>query len=416
LRRRGGAVKLPRMGERRSWPIPILALLAGGLILAFAIGIRQSFGLWLPPMSDDLGWGREVFALAIAVQNLLWGLSQPAFGWAADRWGAGRVVAVGALLYAGGVYLMGQTASIAGFYLSAGLLVGLGLSGISFAVVLGAVGRAFPPERRSMALGVTSACGSIGQFVMVPLGQHFIATYGWSLALSIVAVLSLVMVALSPGIAGKPVPEATRPSEPPQPAGRALAEAAGHVGYLYLTAGFFVCGFHITFIATHLPAYLVDLHLTPEVAAVALSLIGLFNIAGSLLCGVLGQRFSKKRVLAGLYTVRGLAIAVFVLTPASPWSAYIFTAVMGLTWLGTVPLTSALVAQIFGPRYLGTLFGVVFLSHQVGAFVGVWLGGLFYDLTGSYDVVWWLAVGLAAAAALLHMPIDERPVVHPRAA
>jgi len=403
------------MGGRRHWPLPLLALVAGGLILSLSIGTRQSFGLWLPPISADLGWGRESFALAIAVQNILWGVTQPVFGWAADRWGAGRISALGALLYAGGIYLMGQTESVAEFHLSAGLLVGLGLSGTSFAVVLGAIGRAFPPERRSLALGIASAGGSIGQFVMVPVGQHFIASYGWSPALTIVAALSLTMVALSLGIAGRPAPEAAG-APPPLPAGRALGEAAVHPGYLYLTAGFFVCGFHITFIATHLPAYLVDLELTPAVAANALALIGLFNVAGSLLCGILGQKLSKKRVLAGLYAVRGIAIAAFVLTPASPWSAYVFAAVMGLTWLGTVPLTSALVAQIFGPRYLGTLFGIVFLSHQVGAFIGVWLGGRFYDLTGSYDLVWWLSIGLAAAAALLHMPIDERPVVRPRTA
>jgi len=387
----------------------MVALIAGGVILSLALGIRQSFGLYLPPLSAELGWGRETFALAIAVQNLLWGLSQPAFGWLADRWGGGRVIAGGALLYAAGLYLMGTTESALELHFSAGLLIGLGLSGTSFAVVLGGVARAFPPERRSIALGIASAGGSIGQFVMVPLGQQFIAVYGWSGALFVVAALSLVMVPLAAGLAGKPREAASEPA--PLPAGRALAEAAGHRGYLYLTAGFFVCGFHITFIATHLPAYLTDLEISAQAAAMALALIGLFNIAGSLACGYLGQRLSKKWVLAALYTVRGVAITAFILVPATPWTAYVFAAVMGLTWLGTVPLTSALVAQMFGPRYLGTLFGLVFLSHQLGGFLGVWLGGRLYDVTGSYDVVWWLGVALAALAALLHAPIDEKPVV-----
>ncbi len=403
-----------RSSATRSWPLPIVALVAGGSILSLAIGIRQSFGLFLPPMSADLGWGRETFALAIAFQNILWGLAQPGFGWAADRWGAGRIVVIGAVLYALGLYLMAETTTAWEFHFSAGLMVGLGLSGTSFAVVLGAVGRAFPAERRTVALGIASAGGSLGQFLMVPLGQHFIESYGWSTTFVIIAALSLTMVVLAIGVAGKPDVHAEKSVS--MPASQALGEAAGHKGYLLLCAGFFVCGFHITFIGTHLPAYLIDLDISPSAAANALALIGLFNIIGSLVAGLAGQRYSKKWLLAGLYTVRGLAIAIFILLPATTWSAYVFAAVMGLLWLGTVPLTSALIAQIFGPRYLGTLFGIVFLSHQIGAFLGVWLGGRVFDMTGSYDLVWWLAVALGALAAALHLPINERPMVRPQPA
>ena len=249
---------------------------------------------------------------------------------------------------------------------------------------------------------------------MVPLGQHFIESYGWSATFVIIAALSLTMVVLAIGVAGKPDVQAEKTVS--MPASQALGEAVGHKGYLLLCAGFFVCGFHITFIGTHLPAYLIDLNISPSAAANALALIGLFNIIGSLVAGLAGQRYSKKWLLAGLYTVRGLAIAIFILLPATTWSAYVFAAVMGLLWLGTVPLTSALIAQIFGPRYLGTLFGIVFLSHQIGAFLGVWLGGRVFDMTGSYDLVWWLAVALGALAAALHLPINERPMVRPQPA
>ncbi len=400
------------MTKGTRWPLPLLALIAGGLVLSLALGFRQSFGLFLAPMSADLGWGRETFALAIAFQNIVWGLAQPGFGYIADRWGAGRVVASGALFYALGLWLMSTTESALEFHLGAGLIVGLGLSGTGFAVVLGAIGRVFPAGRRSVALGIASALGSLGQFVMAPLGQYFLTGHGWSQTFLIIAGLALLMVVLAAGVAGRPEAAVGETmAETPLPAGRALAEAAGHRGYVFLCAGFFVCGFHITFIVTHLPAYLTDQAVTPAAAATAIALIGLFNIAGSLTAGILGARYSKKWLLAGLYAARGVAIAAFVLLPPSAWTAYAFAAWMGFLWLGTVPLTSGLVAQIFGTRYLGTLFGIAFLSHQVGAFLGVWLGGRLYDATGSYDLVWWLAVALAAVAALLHLPIDERPVV-----
>lgn len=393
----------------------LVVLLGGGAIVALSIGIRQSFGLFLPPMTESLGWGRETFAAAIAVQNLLWGVTQPLFGAAADRWGARLVVSVSALVYAAGLYLMAITSGPGELFLSTGLLIGLALSGTSFAVVLGAVARAFPPESRSLALGLVSAGGSFGQFAMVPIGQAFIASYGWSTALMLIAVLALGMVLLAGSLGGRgesAVAEAT----PAASVGAALREASGHRGYRLLVAGFFVCGFHITFIGTHLPAYLTDRGLNPQQAAGALALIGLFNIIGSALCGYFGGLFAKKNVLSLLYLARSGVILAMLMLPLTPWAAYAFAAGMGLLWLGTVPLTNALVAQVFGPRYLGTLFGVVFLSHQLGAFIGVWMGGWVFDVTGSYDLVWWVAIGLGLLAAALHVPIDERPLARAGAA
>lgn len=392
--------------ETRSWRTPLVVLAAGGLVLTLSIGLRQSFGLFLQPMTMDLGWGREAFALAIAVQNILWGAFQPLAGGLADRWGAGRVVAGGGAIYALGLWLMAQTAGIAEFHFSAGVLIALGLSGTSFAVVFGAVGRMVSPERRSLAMGVVGAGGSLGQFLMLPIGQGLIDAVGWRETYIVFTALALVMVLCAAALVGRP----QAPSGPRQSFGAALREAGAHRGYLLLVAGFFVCGFHVTFIATHLPAYLSDRGVSPTDAATALALIGLFNIAGSLACGALGQRFSKKYLLSLMYAARAVAIAAFVTLPISPWTAWAFAAVMGLLWLGTVPLTSALVAQIFGPQYMGTLFGLVFFSHQVGAFLGAWLGGLLFDATGSYAVVWWMAVGLGVMAMVLHLPINERPV------
>jgi MFS family permease len=392
--------------QRPFWRLPVVILIAGATILTLSIGIRNSFGLFLAPMSGELGLGREIFALAIAIQNLLWGLTQPFFGAACDRWGSGRVVALGALLYAAGLYQMAHAATPWDLYIGGGVLIGLGLSGTSFAAVLGAVGRNFPAERRGLALGICTAGGSFGQFLMVPVGQYFIGGYGWSAGFLVFAVIVLSAVALAVPVGGKPQVEAGSLS-----IGEALGAAKTHASYLLLTAGFFVCGFHVTFIGTHLPAYLTDAGLPPEAGATALALIGLFNIIGSFACGYLGDKVSKKWLLTGVYAVRGVFITAFLLVPLTPLTAALFGAGMGLLWLGTVPLTSGLVAQIFGLRSVGTLFGIVFLSHQVGAFVGVWLGGRLYDLTGSYDVVWWTAVALAVLAALLHMPINERPYV-----
>jgi len=387
----------------------VLVVICAGLIAWLSIGVRQTFGLFMQPISLDVGWGREVFAFALALQNLMWGLAQPFAGAFADRYGSGRVVVIGSLIYALGVYLMAETSGAWQMHLGAGFLIGFGLSATSFAVVLAAVGRVVSPDRRSLAFGFTTAIGSFGQFAMVPLGQSFLEAHGWSTALLLLAACSLVMMPLAAGLA-RDRAESVVPERIAQNVGAALREAAGHTGYRYLTVGFFVCGFQVSFIAVHLPAYLVDAGIDPSIGAWALSLVGLFNVVGSLLCGYLGGRYSKKNVLSMLYLGRALVITVFLIVPVSVTSTLLFASVMGVLWLGTVPLTSGLVAQIFGMRHMGTLFGVVFLSHQLGSFVGVWLGGYLYDATGTYDVVWWIAIALGVAAAILHWPIDERSV------
>jgi predicted MFS family arabinose efflux permease len=394
----------------------LLAFLSGAAILTIAMGIRQTFGLFMGPVCLALDIGREDFGLAIAVQNLLWGAAQPVMGALADRWGVMRVLVAGALAYAAGLATMASAGSLAGIHLGGGLLVGLGLSCASFAVVLGAVGRAVPPERRSAALGLASAGGSFGQFVMAPVGQELIAAVGWADAFLTMALLALTIAPLAVGLALGVAPARRHPSagtSPPtarQSLRQALAEARDHRGYWYLTLGFFVCGFQVVFIGVHLPAYLADRGLTPDVAAMALAFIGFFNIIGTWACGVLGGRYSKKHLLAGLYLVRSIAIAVFVAAPKTEATVLAFAAVIGVLWLGTVPLTSGLVGQIFGVQYLGTLFGLVFFSHQLGSFLGVWLGGLAFDLTGSYDAVWLASIGLGLIAAVLHLPISERPL------
>ena len=383
------------------------ALLFGaGAILFLALGTRQSFGLYLAPMSHDLGWGREVFSLAIAIQNVVWGLSQPFVGMIADKFGTARTGAVGSLLFALGLYLMATPASPFDLYIGSGALLGFSLSAISFATVLGAVGRAVPAERRSAALGIASAGGSAGQFVMVLVNQELLEAYGWSVPLLIAVCFGLFMAGFFYPLRGK----AVQGAELPQSLGNALGEALRHKGFLYLTAGFFVCGFQVTFIMTHLPAYIADRAMPGWLGAASLALIGFFNIVGTFGSGVLGDRYRKKYVLSMIYLLRAALIAVFVALPITQYTVIGFAALMGLIWLGTVPLTSGLVAQIFGVRYMTTLFGIVFFSHQVGAFLGVWLGGLMYDVAGSYAAVWYIAIILGVLAAVLHWPIADRPV------
>lgn len=391
----------------------IVALASGALILTLAMGIRQTFGLFLGPVCLALDVGREQFGLAMAVQNILWGAAQPFAGAVADRYGALRVLLAGTLAYAGGLVLMAFAGTLGQFQTGAGLLVGLGLSCVSFAVVLGAIGRAVAPERRSAALGIASAGGSFGQFAMAPIGQALIAALGWSQAFLMMAGIALAMAPLAVilvrgSAAGAQGTQSQQPLPGADGLRTALREAGRHPGFWYLNAGFFVCGFQVVFIAVHLPAYLADLGLTPDVAALALALIGFFNIIGTWGCGMLGGHYSKKRLLAGLYAVRALTIAVFLAAPKTKTTVLVFAAVIGLLWLGTVPLTSGLVGQIFGVRYLSTLFGLVFFSHQVGSFLGVWLGGVVYDGTGSYDAIWVASIALGLAAAALHLPIREQ--------
>jgi predicted MFS family arabinose efflux permease len=393
--------------DTRSWRTTLVILICGSIVVLLATGLRISFGLFLKPMSSQFGWGREIFALAMAIQNLLWGVFQPFVGAVADRWGSGRVVATGGILYASGLYIMSIAVSPFQLYLGAGLCIGLALSSAGLGVVLGAVGRVAPPDQRSLALGIVTAAGSVGQLLVVPMGQAFLTHFGWSRAFQLLGICTLLMVPLAAAFRG----QSDRPSDiREQNLGEALGEARGHGGFWFLTAGFFVCGFHVTFIAVHMPAYITDRGLAPELGAWSLSLIGLFNIFGSITSGVLGGKLSKKYLLSSLYLLRAMAFFAFIIVPLSKWSALAFSAVIGFLWLGTVPLTSGLVAQIFGPRYMTMLFGIVFFSHQVGSFIGVWLGGYLFDATGSYMAVWWLSVGLGIMAATLHLPIDERAI------
>ncbi len=383
-----------------------IVLLSAGTILSLTMGIRQSLGLFLAPISADLGLGRETFALSIGLTNLVWGLGAPIAGAVADRFGAARVALIGGIFYAIG--LLAMTASgDGGQLIVGGLLLGLGLSGAGFSVILGAVGRAVPAERRSAALGLASVGGSIGQFLALPISHVLIANIGWMISLIVLAAAAAAIAPLAYGLSRKAAPTRAMPAISLR---AAFAEACGHRGFWLLTAGFFVCGFHLAFVAVHLPAYVADQGLPSWLAASALTLVGLFNIIGTYGCGVLGQRFPKKSVLSLLYLLRALIFLVFIIVPLSEVSVLLFGAAIGLLWLGTVPLTSGLVATIFGPTYMSMLFGIVFLSHQVGGFLGAWLAGVLFDALGSYTIMWWLSVALGLASAALHWPISERPV------
>jgi MFS family permease len=381
-------------------------MVGGSLILALSLGTRHGFGLFLPPMSAEFGWGREVFAFSIALQNLVWGLAQPFTGALADRLGAKRTIIVGGVLYAIGLALMGLADSPWSLSLSAGLLIGLGLSGTSFSVILGAIGRAVPVEKRSMAMGIASAAGSFGQFAMLPGTLGLIGWLGWSSALLVLGLLVALIVPLAGMIKDHPLPVVGHE----QTLGEAVREACGHSGFWLLSLGFFVCGFQVVFIGVHLPAYLVDQHLPAVVGTTVLALIGLFNVFGTYFSGWLGGRMSKPRLLSALYLARAVVIAAFVMAPLTTWSAYAFGIAMGLLWLSTVPLTNGTVATLFGVRNLSMLGGIVYLFHQIGAFLGGWLGGYLYDQTGSYDLVWQISILLSLMAAALNWPVREQPV------
>jgi MFS family permease len=386
--------------------LPVV-IVAGCLISLLSFGPRSIMGLFLAPMTEAREWSREIFALSIAIQNIVWGFGQPIAGAIADRYGSGRVLAGGGVIYAGGLALMAWAPDPLWLNVSAGLMVGLGMAAGSFTIVLAAFSRRVPPEKRSIVFGVGTAAGSMGQFLFAPFGQTMIASFGWSQALMILAAVTLAIPVLSLALAGRPNLAGEIMRE--QTMRQALGEALAHRSYLLLTAGFFVCGFHVAFITTHLPPYIVDQGLNPIIGAWALAFIGLFNVIGSLASGVIGQNHSKPAFLSLIYLGRAVLIAAFVLLPATPVTVLGFAAIMGLLWLSTVPPTSGLVAVMFGPKHLGMLMGIVFFSHQVGAFLGVWLGGRLYDETGSYDVVWWLGVALGIFAAIVHWPIQERP-------
>jgi MFS family permease len=398
----------------RDWRTPTLMLAAGALTLAVSLGIRHTFGLFLAPMTRDQGWTREVFAFAIALQNLVWGAAQPIAGRLADRHGAGKAILGGTALYVGGLSLMAAAQTGSALALSAGLLVGLGLSGTTFPVVFGAIARSTPPERRSLAFGVAMSVGSLGQFAMLPGTLSAVESVGWASTLVALAVLGAMMAPLSAALFERPA--AAGAAHPETPLREVLREAFAHRGFWLLSFGFFVCGFHVVFIATHLPAYLVDEGLSARTGAVVLALVGLFNIAGSYYAGVLGGRMSKPGLLVGIYVLRAVVIAAFFALPVTEASAYAFGAAMGVLWLSTVPLTNGTVATVFGVRNMAMLGGIVFFFHQLGAFLGGWLGGRLYVATGSYDLVWGLSIALALVAALLNVPIREVPVARLQAA
>ncbi len=386
-------------------------LACGAAIVTLSMGIRHGFGLWLQPITQDMGWSRQSFALALAVQNLSWGVMGIFAGMVADRFGAFRVLIGGAVLYALGLAGMALAPTTLLFALTAGVLIGTAQAGTTYAVIYGVLGRQIAPERRSWAMGVAAAAGSFGQFLMVPLEGFLITTLGWQEALLALSLLVLLVVPLAWGLR-EPGFRAggTTPLQHHQSVRQALTEALRYRSFLLLTAGYFVCGFQVVFIGVHLPSYLKDHGLSPQVASYALALIGLFNVFGTYAAGALGQRMAKPTILACIYFTRAVVITVFLLVPLSPLSVYVFSAVMGVLWLSTVPPTNATIAQIFGVQHLSMLGGFVFFSHQLGSFMGVWLGGYLYDRTGSYDAVWVLAVVLGVVAGLLNLPVKEHPI------
>ena len=394
--------------------IPVV-LVAGCLIAILSFGPRSTMGFFLTPMTSEFGWSREVFALAIAIQNLIWGAAQPFVGMLADKFGTARVLTGGAILYAVGLALMAYTTDAVTLQLTAGVLIGLGIAGSAFLLVTSAFARLLPTEMRTIGFGIGTAAGSVGQFIFAPLGQGFISAYGWQTALVLMAAFLAATPFLSYALRGRPQAVPTRAGEKDQTIPEALREAFTHPSYRLLVAGFFVCGFQIAFITVHLPPYLADIGIPALYGGYAIGLIGLFNIMGSLSSGVLSGRMPKRWILAAIYFARAMAIAVYIVLPPSIPSTLVFAAVMGFLWLSTVPPTQQLVVVMFGTRYLATLFGFVFFSHQVGSFFGVWLGGVLYDRTGSYDVVWWMSVALGVFAAIVHLPIREIGVARPAA-
>ena len=391
-----------------SWRTPAVVITAGCLIAIVGFGTRSIFGFFLEPMTITNGWSRETFSLAMAIQNLVWGLGVPLAGAVADKFGPMRVLMLGALIYSLGVWGMSGAQSAEALHLFGGLLTGLGVAFTSFSIAMAAMARVVGPERRSLALGLGTAAGSLGQVVFSPLGRYWIDAYGWQPALYIMAALVLLIIPLAFALPSDTTAKGEDESD--QTLLNALREAKDHSGFVLLTIGFFVCGFHVAFITVHFPAYISDLGMGAEVGAIGLALIGGFNIIGSLMSGAAGQRWSKKKALSYIYLFRALVILGLLLSPKNEMTIYTFSATMGLLWLSTIPLTSGIVAQIFGLRYMATLFGIVFLSHQLGSFLGIWLGGRLFDTTGSYDVIWWTGVALGIGAAIVHWPIDEKPL------
>ncbi len=386
------------------------AIIAASALLAINFGFRSSLGLFLKPISESFGYGREIFAFSLALQNLFWGLFQPLAGAIADKYGTAKVIILGSMLYALGLYITGTADGFIDLHLGAGILIGMGISGTGLGVVLPAMARMVRPEKRAFALGIGTAAGSAGQFLLIPVAREFLVTYGWQMALVIMAIGSLSMILFTPVFKDDKKTNTKTDGESEQNLREALKEASKHFHYWLLIAGFFVCGFQLAFITVHMPAYLADKGFDSSVAAISLSIIGLCNILGSLTAGHLSGIYSKKWILAFIYGARSIVIVLFLVFPISLFSVYAFSFATGFLWLATVPPTSGLVAQMFGLKYMGTLYGIVFLNHQIGSFTGVWLGGYLFDTTGSYNQVWWWAAIIAAITAIIHVFIDERPV------
>jgi MFS family permease len=395
------------------WRTPLVIIVCGCAIALLSFGPRSSLGFFVQPMGREFSWGRDVFGLALAVQNLLWGLGQPVAGAIADRFGVLRVMCVGAVLYAGGLFMMRYAATPLSLDLGAGVLIGFGLSGCSFNLVLSAFSKLLPPERRGLALGAGTAAGSFGQFLFAPFGVAMIDNFGWQAALTVFAFLMLLIIPLSLALATPPATTAAVPAADQQSFRTALAEAFGHRSYVLLMLGFFTCGFQLAFITVHLPSYLVDRGMPVQTGGWVVAAIGLFNIIGSLSVGWLQNRFPKRYILSIIYFTRALSIVVFISFPITTFSAIAFGIVTGLTWLSTVPPTSALVALMFGTRWFATLYGFAFVSHQVGGFLGVLLGGIVFEKSGSYTPIWWLSVLFGVLSALINLPIVEAPVARP---
>ena len=402
--------------ERGNAGLPLLIVAAGCTIALMTFGPRSAMGLFQVPLLEDRGWDRSTFALAMGIQNLMWGAGQPFFGAVADRYGAWRVLMLSGLLYATGLVVMAWGDAPIWLHVGGGILVGLGIASGSFSIIMAVFARRVPAERRVVVFGMGTAAGSAGMLVFPPISSALISTYGWSDALVVLAALMLLIPVIAIPLAGKPTDQPGAAAEYEQTVAAALSEALRTKSYLLLTAGFFVCGFQVAFITVHFPAYISDNGLDLWVGAYAVALIGGLNIVGSLASGVIGQRYSKPIFLALLYLGRSVLVTWYLLTPISATTTLVFAALMGLLWLSTVAPTNALVATFFGTRYLGMLGGIVFFSHQVGSFLGVWLGGVLYDLNGSYDPVWWLGVALGVFAAAVHWPIEERAVTRPLSA
>jgi predicted MFS family arabinose efflux permease len=393
-----------------SKPTPGLSLtqllVCGACVVTISMGVRHGFGLWLQPVTQANSWTRETFAFAIAIQNLVWGFSGIFAGMAADRFGASKVLVAGAVFYALGLYGMAHSPTPLLFTLSTGVMIGIAQAGTTYAVVYGIIGRNVSAEKRSWAMGVAAAAGSFGQFLMVPTEGFLISSMGWQDALSVLGLGALLIVPLAWGL-HEPGFTGGQAQKRDQSVMHAIREAFKYPSFRLLMAGYFVCGFQVVFIGVHMPSYLKDKGLSPQVASYALALIGLFNVFGTYAAGALGQRLAKRKILAFIYIARAVTISIFLLVPLSPASVYVFASVMGVLWLSTVPPTNALVAQIFGVAHLSMLSGFVFFSHQIGSFMGVWLGGFLYDKTGSYDIVWYISIALGVFAALINLPVRE---------